>query len=143
MGWGVTTVEPGSSFGNIIRQRGWFLIAGGCLPPKGLGDRGRMGGQGSHWEGVYYPGEKFPHFSFLIWVPALHCLIALARILCKIFFLGLFLFLFNSCIHGIWKFPGQGLNPSLTCDLRCSCSTAGCFNLVCWASDQTLASTVT
>ena len=86
MGWGVTTVEPGSSFGNIIRQRGWFLIAGGCLPPKGLGDRGRMGGQGSHWEGVYYPGEKFPHFSFLIWVPALHCLIALARVLCKVFF---------------------------------------------------------
>ena len=23
--------------------------------------------------------------------------------------------------HGIWKFPGQGLNPSLSCNLCCSC----------------------
>ena len=32
---------------------------------------------------------------------------------------GRFFFLFFfSCIQGIWKFPGQGSNPSHSCDLR-------------------------
>ena len=27
--------------------------------------------------------------------------------------------------HGMWKFPGQGLNPSCSCDLHYSCSNTG------------------
>ena len=35
-----------------------------------------------------------------------------------------FFFLFFSHTCGIWKFPGQGSNPSQSCDLCCSCSKA-------------------
>ena len=38
-----------------------------------------------------------------------------------------FLF-FNGCPHGIWKFLGQGLNLSLSCDLYCGCNNTGSFN---------------
>ena len=31
-------------------------------------------------------------------------------------------FFFNVYTHGIWKFLGQGLDPSCSCDLQCSCS---------------------
>ena len=44
-------------------------------------------------------------------------------------------FSFNGCTHSIWKFPGQGLNLSCSCDLCCSCSQAGSFNLQHWAGD--------
>ena len=46
-------------------------------------------------------------------------------------------------ICGIWKFPGQGLNPSHSCDLCCSCSNARYFNPLHWAGDQTSASIAT
>ena len=35
---------------------------------------------------------------------------------------------FLFCTHGIWKFPGQGLNPSCSCDLHCSCCITGSFS---------------
>ena len=35
-----------------------------------------------------------------------------------------FLFFFG-CIHGIWKFLGQGLNPSCSCGIVCSYSNSG------------------
>ena len=46
-------------------------------------------------------------------------------------------------ICGIWKFPGQGLNPSHSCDLCCSCSNARYFNPLHWDGDQTSASIAT
>ena len=44
-----------------------------------------------------------------------------------------FIFLTSS----IWKFWGQGLNLSYSCDLCHSCSNARPFNLLPWARDQT------
>ena len=38
---------------------------------------------------------------------------------------------------GIWKFLGQGLNPSRSHDLCHSCDNTGSFNPLCWAGDQT------
>ena len=32
--------------------------------------------------------------------------------------------IFSSCTHGIWKFLGQGLNPSRSCNLRHGCGNA-------------------
>ena len=40
----------------------------------------------------------------------------------------LLLLLFNGHTHDIWKFPGQGLNLSHSCDLPCSCLSNGSFN---------------
>ena len=37
-------------------------------------------------------------------------------------------FFFNGRNHGIWNFPGQGLNSSLSCDLCHSCSNTVSFN---------------
>uniref|UniRef100_A0A8D1CN13 Uncharacterized protein n=1 Tax=Sus scrofa TaxID=9823 RepID=A0A8D1CN13_PIG len=37
------------------------------------------------------------------------------------FFSFLSLFFFNGCTHSIWKYPGQELNPSCSCNLHCSC----------------------
>ena len=34
-------------------------------------------------------------------------------------------FFLNDCTHSIWKFSGQRLNPSHSCDLHHSCSNAG------------------
>ena len=45
--------------------------------------------------------------------------------------------------HGIWKFPGQGLNLSHSSNLCCSCSNTRFFNPLSWARDQTQASTAT
>ena len=36
-----------------------------------------------------------------------------------------YFFFFNAHTHSRRKFPGQGLNPSGSCNLRCSCSNAG------------------
>ena len=38
--------------------------------------------------------------------------------------LFIFLILVFGCTHSMWKFPGQGLNLSFSCDLRHSCGTA-------------------
>ena len=65
---------------------------------------------------------------------------------CLCFFVFLFLFfffVFNGSTRGICKFLGQGLNPSQSCNLRCSCSNARSFNPLCWAGDGTHASAAT
>ena len=49
----------------------------------------------------------------------------------------LIFFFFYGHIHGIWKFLGQGLNLSQSCDLHCSCSKARSVNPLHWARDQT------
>ena len=54
-----------------------------------------------------------------------------------------YLFLFYGLGHAIWKFLGQTLNPSHSCDLNHSCSNTGSFNPLCWARDPTPASSVT
>ena len=86
-------------------------------------------------------GENGPRFSFLIREPLLHCPLALGWN--PLDSICLLVCCFNSCIHGAWKFPGQGLSPSPSCDLCHSCSHAQSFNLVLWAGDRTLASPVT
>ena len=43
----------------------------------------------------------------------------------------------------IWKFLGQGLNPSRSCEQRHSCDSTGAFKPLCWARDWTCTSTVT
>ena len=48
------------------------------------------------------------------------------HVFCAIFF-------FNGCTRGTWKFPGQGLNLTHSCDLCHSCSNAGSFNPRCRA----------
>ena len=53
------------------------------------------------------------------------------------------IFYFYGHIQGIWKFPGQGLNLSHSCDLSWSYSNAGSFNTLCWARDWTCTSTAT
>ena len=58
-------------------------------------------------------------------------------------FIYLFIHLFNGCTRDIWKFLGQGLNLSLSCDLCHSCSNAGFFNPLHWVEDWTHASTAT
>ena len=45
--------------------------------------------------------------------------------------------------HGIWKFPGQGLTSSHSCNLHHRCGSARSFNPLHWARDQTHASRVT
>ena len=37
-------------------------------------------------------------------------------------------FSFYGCSHGEWKFPGQGLKLSHSCDLLCSCGNIRSFN---------------
>ena len=48
-----------------------------------------------------------------------------------------FCFFFFSHTCGIWKFPGQGLNPRQRCQLHQRCSNAGSL---CWTRDHTSAS---
>ena len=43
-------------------------------------------------------------------------------------------------LQHIWKFLGQGLNPSCSCHLCHSCSNTRSFNPLCQAGDQTHAS---
>ena len=38
---------------------------------------------------------------------------------------SLYFFFFFSCLHGIWKCPGQGSNPSQSPDLPHNCNRAG------------------
>ena len=49
-------------------------------------------------------------------------------------------YIFYGHTWGIWKFPGQGLNPSCSCDLCCSCSNPVSFNPLCQVGDRTHAS---
>ena len=58
------------------------------------------------------------------------------------FFFFIFFF-FYSHTRGIWKFLGQGLNPSWSCDLLHSCSNARSFNPLHWTKDVTHTSAVT
>ena len=44
---------------------------------------------------------------------------------------------FYGHIHGPWKFPGQGVNASHSCDLHPSYSNARFFNPLHQAQDQT------
>ena len=46
-------------------------------------------------------------------------------------------------MHSIWKFLGQRLNASHSCDPSCSCGNNGSFNSLCRARDQTCTSAVT
>ena len=55
----------------------------------------------------------------------------------------LIFFYFCGQTHGKWKFLGQGLNLSCSCDLCHSCSKAMYFNPLCWARDRTCTSAVT
>ena len=50
---------------------------------------------------------------------------------------------FNGCAHGIWKFSGQGVNLSHSCNLCCSCGNTGSFNPWRWAREPACASAVT
>ena len=50
---------------------------------------------------------------------------------------------FNGHICSVWKFLGQGLNPSCSCDLGPSCSNARTFNPLHRAGDQTRTSAAT
>ena len=52
---------------------------------------------------------------------------------------SVFFFFFND----IWKFLGQGLKLSHSCDLYCNCINATSFNPLCQAGDRTHASTAT
>ena len=49
-------------------------------------------------------------------------------------------FFFNSPTHNIWKFLGQGLNPSHSCDLCHRGGNAGSFNPLRGARNQTYGS---
>ena len=42
-------------------------------------------------------------------------------------FLSCLFFFPNACARGTCKFQGQGLNPSHSCDLHCSCGNAASF----------------
>ena len=57
-------------------------------------------------------------------------------------FLPSFLY-FNGCIRSLWKFLGQGLNPSRSRDLHDHSSCAVSFNPVHKARDRTCSSTAT
>ena len=46
----------------------------------------------------------------------------------------------NGHVHSIWKFPGQRLNPSCSCNLHRSCDNIGFFNPLFQARDQTCTS---
>ena len=54
----------------------------------------------------------------------------------------LFIFLMVSPMES-WKFPGQRLNPSHTCNAHSSNSNTGFFDPLCLAREQTLASVAT
>ena len=49
----------------------------------------------------------------------------------------------NDCTHGKWRFPGQGLNLSHSCDPGYSSSTTRFFNWLHQAGGQTWTSTAT
>ena len=80
----------------------------------------------------------------LLRAKSLNCAISLnlhnqsMRLVLLFFLLLLFFFFFflNNCAYSIWKFPGQGLNPSHSCDLPHNFSYARSFNLWCRARDH-------
>ena len=53
------------------------------------------------------------------------CFEVFSDFLFDFFFFSFFFFFCHT--HGIWKFPGQGLNLSCSCDLCHICSNAGSF----------------
>ena len=53
-------------------------------------------------------------------------------------FQGLFSLSLFGCTHSIWKFLGEGSNPSCSCDLRHGCGNAG--SLTCCARPRMTAS---
>lgn len=63
----------------------------------------------------------------------------------KLIHLVLFFFLLNFMppTHGVWMFSGQGFYPSCSWNLYWSCSSAGSFNPLSWARDQTCTAAVT
>ena len=66
-------------------------------------------------------------------------LISVAEHSDSIFFIDLPFFLAYTC--GMWKFPGQALNPSYRCTLCHSCSNAGSVTH-CWMGDGSCTSTM-
>ena len=54
-----------------------------------------------------------------------------------------YLFVYFGHTHGIWKFPGQGLYLSHSCNLCHSCGSARFFNPLCQAVDWTCTSAAT
>ena len=66
----------------------------------------------------------------------------LPRIIFSFYRLCFFLF-FNGHTCSVWKFLGQGLNPSCSCDLCHRCSNTGSFHPLHWARDQTCTSVAT
>ena len=61
----------------------------------------------------------------------------------KLNLLSITCIIFYGHTHGIWKFRGQGLNLSFSCDLYHSSGDARYYNSLHWAGDQTHASAVT
>ena len=53
------------------------------------------------------------------------------------------LFFLNGYTHSIWKFPGQELHLSHSCNPRSRCSNTESFNPPCWAGDRTHSSVAT
>ena len=53
------------------------------------------------------------------------------------------IYLFISCTRDMWKFLGEGLNPSHSCKLCHSCGNNGSFNPLCRAGDWTCVSAAT
>ena len=49
----------------------------------------------------------------------------------------------HGCTRGLWKFPGQGLNPSSSCDLCHQCDNIRSLNPLRQAEDGTGASAAT
>ena len=72
---------------------------------------------------IYLSNEKEVKMGLFYWAPGFH------------FFYG--------CTHSIWKFLGQGLNPSPNCNLHCCCGNTGSCNPLHWAGNWTHTSTVT
>jgi len=66
-----------------------------------------------------------------------------SAVMINIIYFILFLFSFFHLTQGIWKFPGQGLNPSYICDPQCSCSNNLILNPPRQIRDHTRASTET
>ena len=54
-----------------------------------------------------------------------------------------YFYFFNGYTHSIWRFLGQGLNPSCSHNLCHGSTNTGSFNPLCQAGDQTRASTGT
>ena len=70
----------------------------------------------------------FFFFSFFVFCFFAHSFFFLCSLSGTKFFVCLFLF---CCIHGTWKFLGQGSNPCHSCSLCHSCSNRQILNPLC------------